>query len=57
MDLRLSKSHARQTKCQIMINYDWDRKEANFADSASTFVKDIFLKYGWMASCHLYRGK
>ncbi len=27
MDLRLSKSHARQTKCQIRINYDWDGDE------------------------------
>jgi hypothetical protein len=32
MDLRLSKSHARQTKCQIRIDYNWDGKEANFAD-------------------------
>jgi hypothetical protein len=32
MDLRLSKSHARQTKCQIRIDYDWDGKEANLAD-------------------------
>jgi hypothetical protein len=32
MDLRLLKSHARQTKCQIRIDYDWDGKEANFAD-------------------------
>jgi hypothetical protein len=34
MDLRLSTSHARQTKCQIRIDYDWDGKENNFADSA-----------------------
>jgi hypothetical protein len=33
MELRLSKSTARQTKRQIKINYDWDGKEANFADS------------------------
>ena len=32
MDLKLSKSHARQTKRQIRIDYDWDGKEANFAD-------------------------
>jgi hypothetical protein len=54
MDLRLSKSHARQTKHQIRINYDWDGKEANFADSVLTFVKEYlfprykFLKDGWM---------
>ncbi len=30
MDLRLSKSHARQTKCQIRIDYNRDGKEANF---------------------------
>jgi hypothetical protein len=41
MDLRLSKSHARQTKCQIRIDYNWDGKEANFADSVSSFVKNI----------------
>jgi hypothetical protein len=28
MDLRMSKSHARQTKCQIRIDYDWDGNEA-----------------------------
>ncbi len=54
MDLRLLKSHARQTKCQIRINYDWDGKEANFADSVSSFVNKYlfphykFLKEGWM---------
>jgi hypothetical protein len=54
MDLRLSKSHARQTKLQIRINYDWDGKEANFADSVLSFVKEYvfpcfkFLKEGWM---------
>jgi hypothetical protein len=30
MELRLSKSHARQTKCQIRIDYNWDSKETNF---------------------------
>ncbi len=40
MDLRLSKSHARQTKCQIRINYNWDGKEANFVDSGSSVVKE-----------------
>jgi hypothetical protein len=29
MELRLSKSTARQTKCHIRINYDWDGEEAN----------------------------
>jgi hypothetical protein len=32
MDSRLLKSHARQRKRQIRIDYDWDGKEANFAD-------------------------
>jgi hypothetical protein len=32
MELRLSTSTARQTKRQIRIDYDWDGKEANFAD-------------------------
>ncbi len=41
MDLRLLKSHARQTKHQIRIDYDWDGKEADFADWLSTFVKNI----------------
>ncbi len=54
MDLKLSKSHARQTKCQIRINYDWDSKETNCADRILTFVKEFlfphckFLKGGWM---------
>ncbi len=54
MDLRLLKSHARQTKGQVRINYDWDSKEANFADLVSSFVKEYlfphfkFLKDGWM---------
>ncbi len=54
MDLRLSKSHARQTKCQITINYNWDGEEANFADLVSSFVEEYlfppykFLKDGWM---------
>ena len=41
MELRLSKSHARQTKCQIRIDYDWDGKEANFADSISSLLRNI----------------
>jgi hypothetical protein len=54
MELRLSKSHARQTKHQIRIDYDWDGKGANFADSVLSFVKEYlfqrfkFLKDRWM---------
>jgi hypothetical protein len=54
MELRLSTSHARQTKCQIRIDYNWDGKEANFADLDSSFVKEYlcprfkFLKNGRM---------
>jgi hypothetical protein len=54
MELRLSKSTARQTKCQIRIDYDWDGKEADFADSVLNFVKEClfprfkFLKDGCM---------
>ncbi len=54
MELRLSKSYARQTKHQIRINCDWDGKEANFTDSVLSFVKEYlfscfkFLKDGWM---------
>ncbi len=47
MELRLSKSHARQTTHQIRIIYDWDGKEANFADSILSFVKEyLFPRYG-----------
>ncbi len=54
MELRLSKSTARQMKCQIRNNYDWDGKEANFPDSVSSFAKEYlfpcfkFLKDGWV---------
>ncbi len=54
MDLRLLKSHARQTKRQIRIDYDMDGDEANFADSVLSFVKEYLfprykiLKDGWM---------
>jgi hypothetical protein len=54
MDLRLLKSHGRQIKHQIRIDYDWDGKEANFVESVSSFVKEClfprykFLKDGWM---------
>ncbi len=40
MDLILSKSHARQTKHRIRIANDWNDKEASFANSVSTFVKE-----------------
>ncbi len=43
MELRLSKSHAMKRKHQIRIDYDWDGKEANFADSASSFVKEYLF--------------
>ncbi len=54
MDLRFSKSHARQTKHQIRIDYDWDGEDASFADSVLSFVKEYlfphfkFLKDGWI---------
>jgi hypothetical protein len=54
MDLRLSKSHVRQTTRQIRINYNWDGQEANFADSILSVVEEYlflrykFLKDGWM---------
>jgi hypothetical protein len=44
----------RQTKRQIRIDYNWDGKEANFADSVLSFVTEYlfprykFLKDGWM---------
>ena len=45
MDLRLSKSYATQTKRQIRIDYNWDGKEANFADSDSSFVKEYLFPH------------
>jgi hypothetical protein len=70
MELRLSKSHARQIKHQIRIDYNWDGKEANFADLDLSFVNEYlfpcfkFLKDGWMeydkgqeSFLHLYRGR
>jgi hypothetical protein len=53
-ELRLSKSHERQTKCQIRIDYEWDGEDANLADLVSHWVKTYlfprykFLKAGWM---------
>jgi hypothetical protein len=41
MELRLSKSTARQTKHQIRNDYDWDGKEANFADSVLNLPRNI----------------
>jgi hypothetical protein len=41
MELRLSKSHARQTKHQIRIDYNWDGKEAIFADSVLSLSRNI----------------
>jgi hypothetical protein len=43
MELKLSKSHARQTNCQLKIDYNWDGKETNFADSVSSFVKEYLF--------------
>jgi hypothetical protein len=54
MGLRLSKSHARQAKCQKRIDYNWDGEEANFADFVLSIIKEYlfqcfkFLKDGWM---------
>ncbi len=46
MDLRLLKSHARQTKHHRRIDYDWDGDEANFADLVLSFVKEyVFPHY------------
>ncbi len=41
MDLRLLKSHVRQTKHQIRILYNWDGKKANFTDSVSVLLRNI----------------
>jgi hypothetical protein len=54
MELRSSKSHVRQMKRQIRIDYIWDGKEANFVELVSSFVKEYlfphfkFLKDRWM---------
>ncbi len=49
MELRLSKSTARQTKHQIRINYNWDGKEANFDDSVLSFVKEyLFPRFKYL---------
>jgi hypothetical protein len=45
MELRLSQSTARQTKCQIRNNYGWDREEAIFADSVLSFAKEYLFPY------------
>ncbi len=43
MESRLSKSHARQRKHQIKIDYDWVGDKDNFADSISSFFMDFFV--------------
>jgi hypothetical protein len=49
MELRISKSHVRQTKPQIKIDYDWDGKEANFVDMVLIFVKEwLFPRYEFL---------
>ncbi len=54
IELRLSKSRARQTKHQIRNDYYWDGKEANVADSVLSFAKEYLfprfetLKDKWM---------
>jgi hypothetical protein len=49
MELRLSKSHARQTKHQIRIDYNWDGEEADFDDSVLSFVKeDLFPGFNFL---------
>ncbi len=49
MELRLSKSHVRPTKCQIRNDYDWNGEEANFADLVSTFIEEwLFLHYKFL---------
>jgi hypothetical protein len=68
IDLRLLKSHARQTKHQIRTDCDWDGEEADFANLVLSCVKEYlfpgyrFLKEGWIeyamaqtACCCLYR--
>jgi hypothetical protein len=45
MELRLSKSPARQTECQIRIDYNWDGGKANFADSVLSFVKEYLFPH------------
>ncbi len=44
-ELRLSKSHARQTKRQIRIDYDWDGEEANFTNWVLSFVKEYLFPH------------
>jgi hypothetical protein len=45
MELRLLKYHARQTKCQIRIDCNWDGKDANFADLVLSFVKEYLFPH------------
>jgi hypothetical protein len=54
MEVRVLKLHDRQTKRQMMIDYEWDGEEANLSDKVSYWVKTYlfprykFLKDGWM---------
>ncbi len=41
MDLRLSKSHARQTKCQIRIDYDWMARRLILLTQFQVLVRNI----------------
>ncbi len=43
MELKLSKSTARQMKCQMRIDYNWDGEEGNFADSVLSFFKEYLF--------------
>jgi hypothetical protein len=53
-EIRVLKSHDRQMKHQMRIDYEWDGEEANLLDKVSYWVKtylfpsDKFLKDGWM---------
>ncbi len=70
MELRLSKSTARQKKHQIRNDYDWDGKEANFLTQFQVLPRNICFHVlsfwsmdGWImtkdrtALPHLYRGR
>ena len=38
-EIRLKRSHDRQMKRQMRINYEWDGEEANLSDKVSEWVK------------------
>jgi hypothetical protein len=54
MEIRILKSHDRQTKRQMRIDYEWTGEEANLSDKVSEWCKTFlfprykFLKDGWM---------